>query len=100
MATTVWGRRRNRAHEGDGGSTISELATPDELERRATTMKAISQDRDDSPDVFGLWRLARVTGLLLLVLAVFGMFSVIVLRTLLVPGDAVTVCLTGEEDGE
>src|SRR5436309_13341870 len=35
-------------------------------------------------------RLARVSGLLYLVLAVFGMFSAIVLKTLVVPGDAAT----------
>jgi hypothetical protein len=35
-------------------------------------------------------RLARVTGLLYLVLAVFGMFSFVVLENLVVPGDAAT----------
>ena len=37
-------------------------------------MKAITQDRYGSPDILGLQHLARVSGLLYLVLAVFGMF--------------------------
>ena|SRR5438067_2427075 len=42
-----------------------------------------------SPDVLGLQRLARASGLLYLVLAVFGMFSALTLESLVVPGDAV-----------
>src|SRR5688572_1362112 len=57
---------------------------------QATTMKAIVQDQDGSPDVLGVQRLARVSGLLYLVLAVFGMFSAITLESLVVPGDAAT----------
>ena len=57
---------------------------------QATTMKASVQDQDGSPDVLGLQHLARVSGLLYLVLAVFGMFSAITLENLVVPGDAAT----------
>ncbi len=41
-----------------------------------------------APDVLGLQRLARASGLLYLVLAVFGMFSALTLESLVVPGDA------------
>ncbi len=52
-------------------------------------MQAIVQRTYGSPDVPELQeRLARVTGLLYLVVAVFGMSSQIVLETLVVPGDA------------
>lgn len=54
-------------------------------------MQAIVQHKYGSPDVLELQeRLGRVSGLLFLVLAVFGMFSVITLETLVAPGDAVT----------
>jgi hypothetical protein len=41
-----------------------------------------------APDVPGLQRLARASGLLYLVLAVFGLFSALTLQSLVVPGDA------------
>jgi hypothetical protein len=54
-------------------------------------MKAIVQHQYGSQENPELQeRLARVSGLLYLVLAVFGMFSAIVLETLVVPGDAAT----------
>jgi hypothetical protein len=56
-----------------------------------SSMKAIAQHKYGSPEIPELQeRLARVTGLLFLILAVFGMFSVITLESLVVPGDAVT----------
>jgi hypothetical protein len=41
-----------------------------------------------APDIRGLQRLARASGLLYLVLAVFGMFSALTLESLVVHGDA------------
>jgi Domain of unknown function (DUF4386) len=52
-------------------------------------MKTIVQHTHGASDVFvPQERLARVTGLLYLVIAVLGMFSPIVLQTLVAPGDA------------
>ena len=54
-------------------------------------MKALIQHTHGAPDVLELQeRLARVTGLLYLVIAVLGMFAPIALQTLVVPGDAAT----------
>lgn len=57
----------------------------------AMTMKAIAQDEYGSPNVFEFQeRLARLSGLLYLVIAVLGMFAPTLLQTLVVPGDAAT----------
>lgn len=54
-------------------------------------MQAINRHTYGRPEVHECQeRLARLTGLLYLVLAVVGMFSPIVLQTLVVPGDAAT----------
>ena len=54
-------------------------------------MQAIARHNYGSPDLLALQeRLARVSGLLYLVIAVLGMFSPIVLMTLVAPGDAAT----------
>ena len=54
-------------------------------------MEAIVQHRHGAPDVLEFQeRLARVTGLLYLVIAVLGIFSPIAVQALVVPGDAAT----------
>src|SRR5919197_5302384 len=54
-------------------------------------MKATVQRTYAPPDVLEFQeRLARITGLLYLIIAVLGMFAPIVLQTLVVPGDAAT----------
>ncbi len=54
-------------------------------------MEAIAQHMRGAPDALEFQeRLARVTGLLYLVIAVLGIFSPIAVQALVVPGDAAT----------